>query len=198
MNIILGSSSPRRKELFSLIHQEFNVVKPEIDESVLENELPLDYVERISTKKAQSLLHTLGKDDLLICADTTVALGKTILTKPEDHDHAVSMLEMLSGKTHSVITSITVIYKASDIESRMKTENCETEVTFRELTRKEIVEYLGLVEYQDKAGSYALQDRGSMLVLDVAGSHSNVIGFPLSTFYMILTHMGLMNKFLEE
>lgn len=170
--IVLGSSSPRRKELLES-HYELFIKKPNIDESLEAGEKPMDYVTRIARQKYDSI-HKDESDSIVLAADTTVAMGNQILGKAQTREEAREMLRLYSGKAHFVITSVCV--GADDF---LKQESITTKVTFRVLEDFEIEAYLSSREWLGKAGAYAIQGRASVFVDQVQGSLTNVIGLPL-------------------
>ena len=172
IKVVLASESPRRHELLSRIGVQFAVRVPDIDESPQGAESPADYVRRLASAKAAAV--RAEPDDLIIAADTTVDLGGEILGKPADADEAASMLRRLSGRTHRVHTGVAV--RRADEELAAV---CTTFVTFVALDEAMIDWYVSAGEPMGKAGSYALQGAGAVLVQTVRGSVSNVIGLPM-------------------
>lgn len=177
--IILASKSPRRKELLSLITTEFEVRSADADETLPEGISPSDAVCYLSKIKAQPLNNG---EDIVIGADTVVALDGMILGKPSDDDDARRMLSMLSGREHSVFTGVTVIKGEKSC-----TFYCETKVHFYPLSKKEIDDYIATGECSDKAGAYGIQGYGSLLVEKIDGDYFNVVGLPVSRLYRELT-----------
>lgn len=192
MRIILGSGSPRRREILESLGLSLTVITPDVDESRHVDEPPESYVLRILSEKnffIAEKTHYYGSR-LLITADTIVTIDGLILGKPVSRDDALSMLARLSGRTHCVITglSLTVVNNgAPEIHTALE----HTMVTFRRLDDRGIGRYLDATEYMDKAGAYAIQQNGDMIVQTVAGSMTNVIGFPLRLFYAMLVESGL-------
>ena len=172
MRIILASQSPRRKELLKELNIKFETFHPEIDETVLPNEAPEGHVLRLARTKAHKAAERLG-DGLYIGADTVVALDGAIFGKPRDIPDAKDILSCLSGNTHSVITAYCVLDIASGKE---ELKAVETFVTFKELTDREIEDYVATLEPMDKAGAYAIQGKGNFMVEKINGSYSNVVG----------------------
>jgi septum formation protein len=170
--VILASASPRRHELLSQIGVRFEVRVPDIDESPIEGEDPVAYVRRLAIGKAAAI--SAAPDELVIAADTTVDLDSVIMGKPIDDQDARSMLCRLSGQTHRVHTGVAVRLGARELVGV-----CTTLVTFVSLDDATIGWYLDTGEPLGKAGSYALQGAGAVLVAGVEGSVSNVIGLPL-------------------
>ncbi len=200
MKIILGSASPRRKEILSSIINDLVIISPEIDESRLKNEPPIDFSLRISEEKAASLIKTTGSpsySSLLITSDTTVTISNEILGKPASYDEAIAMLKRLSGRIHRVISSITIMQLEKGKKIILSRTDCEiTEVTFNRLNSDDIEAYLKKINYRDKAGAYAIQHHGDMIIRSVKGSITNVIGFPLRLFFSMIVKNRLENIFL--
>ena len=176
--IILASKSPRRKELLSFITTDFTVKSADVDETLPQGITPDKAVEYLSRIKAEPLKN---ENDIVIGADTVVALDGKILGKPRDEADAFATLKMLSGKEHSVFTGVSVI-KGEKIE----TFSVQTKVKMFELTDKEIEEYIATAEPFDKAGSYGIQGKGSLLVEKIDGDYFNVVGLPISRLNRVL------------
>lgn len=176
MNIYLASKSPRRQSLLQQIGVDFSCIKSEIDESVLNNELALSYVKRMSIEKAVAGWKAAERllNIPLLAADTSVILGNNILGKPKDSDDASNMLRKLSGKTHQVMTSVTIM-----TEAMQKTIISQTDVTFSVLSESEIKEYIETGDCLDKAGSYGIQGVAAKFISSISGSYSGVVGLPL-------------------
>jgi septum formation protein len=188
MKIILGSKSPRRKIILSGITDEFKVMHPDADESIKTGESPVVYSERISADKAKSIFRNISRneDALIISCDTIVCLNGEIFGKPESYDEAFSFLKKLSGKTHSVISSICLI-KTNGLSIEKTSSGTETTlVSFLNLSDEDIENYLSKTEYMDKAGAYAAQENGNLIIGKIDGSLTNVIGFPLRLFFRML------------
>ena len=176
--IILASKSPRRKELLSFITTDFTVKSADVDETLPQGITPDKAVEYLSRIKAQPLKN---ENDIVIGADTVVALDGKILGKPRDEADAFATLKMLSGREHSVFTGVSVI-KGEKIE----TFSVQTKVKMFELTDEEIEEYIETAEPFDKAGSYGIQGKGSLLVEKIDGDYFNVVGLPISRLNRVL------------
>lgn len=174
MNIILGSTSPRRKELLAAMGFEFRTMSPDIDES-FSDEMPVEKVAAfLAESKANALINSLEKDDLLICSDTVVVLNNQILGKPSNRENAIYILSQLSGNTHAVITGVA-------LKSLEKTNvfSVKTEVKFANLNLNQIEFYVDNYHPFDKAGSYGIQDWiGLIGVEKINGSYTNVMGLP--------------------
>ena len=180
MKLILASSSPRRKEILSKLSLNFDIVHPEINESDYKynkSESPIKYAENLSKIKSLSIFknHTAKT---VIGADTIVVLNKNIvLEKPKNKEEAYNTLMMLSGKTHEVITGVTIVNK-----NHKYTFNEITLVKFFELDKIDILNYIETDSPYDKAGSYGIQDSSVIFVEQINGCYENVLGFPLSRF----------------
>ncbi|MBR6902432.1 MAG: septum formation protein Maf [Clostridia bacterium] len=186
MRIVLASRSPRRKELLSLLGVDFKVASASVDETI-DKRLPvIDEIKRLSYDKAKAVQAQTEKNDLIIAADTVVALGSCVFGKPQDSNEAIKMLKKLSGKTHRVITSVTVL-----CGDRVDTRAAVTEVTFRELSDIEIEAYIKTGDPFDKAGAYALQGISSIFVSGISGDHFNVYGLPLAILADMLRNFGV-------
>ena len=187
MNIILASASPRRRELLERIGvTDFAVWAPNVDESVEPGLSPAAMVETLSLRKARAAAQNFGPDDLILAADTVVALDGAVLGKPQDEDDAFAMLSALSGRENRVYTGVTVLRGG-----RAVTRHEETAVTFRELSPDEIRGYIATGEPMDKAGAYGIQGVGALLVSGIRGDYSNVMGLPLFRLGQILSGFGL-------
>ena len=159
---------------------------PDIDETPAEDEEPVAYVERLARAKAAAVQAAgASTDDVVLAADTTVALGQQIFGKPVDAGDARRMLRALSGRSHAVHTAVAV-----HVGDRVSSAVATTRVTMVELTEDDIGWYVGTGEPLDKAGAYALQEGGGLFVASVEGSPSNVIGLPLAVVSDLLTQAG--------
>ena len=172
-NYILASASPRRKELLGELGITPTVCPTDADETVKEKLTPDKFVEVLSKRKADAYAGETGEDDIIIAADTVVALGDVILGKPADPQNAFDMLKSLSGRSHSVYTGVTVRSKDKSV-----TACGETKVIFREMTDDEIWEYVNSGDPMDKAGAYGIQGEAGKFVSAIDGSLNNVIGLP--------------------
>lgn len=181
--IILASNSPRRKELLAGIDLDFEVrVMDGIDESYPDTLPTKDIAEYISKKKAEAYRETMASDELVITADTIVVLGQQVMGKPKDADEAKSMLRQLSGRTHQVITGVTLT-----TTNRQMSFSVETDVTFKMLSDEEIDYYITHYCPYDKAGAYGIQEWiGHIGVKGMSGSYFNVMGLPVQRIYEAL------------
>lgn len=174
MRVILGSASPRRREIFARIADPFEVRPADLDETRRTDEAPEVYVERLAREKAAAIA-ALHPDALVVGADTTVAVGDEVLEKPLDARDACRMLARLSGCRHAVHTGVAVA-RAGRVETSFLTRS---EVIFRDLSDAEIERYVDTGDPLDKAGGYAVQGGAGAFVRRIEGSVTNVIGLPL-------------------
>ncbi len=183
LRLILGSASPRRLELLAQIGVIPDAIRPpEIDETPRKAELPRDYVRRIALEKVQAVLAT---DEVVLCADTTVALGRRILGKPADIAQAAAFLHLLSGRRHRVITAVVV--KRGD---KIWQTDVMTAVMFKRLSNPEVNAYLASGDWQGKAGAYAIQGPAGAFIPWINGSFTGVVGLPLAQTAGLLTAAG--------
>lgn len=199
MKVILASSSPRRKEIISFFRSSFEIISPDIDETPLCGENPQDFSVRVAADKLQAVMsqyHPTNEKTLIIACDTIVTIDNKILGKPVDHQDAINMLAMLSGKNHQVISGL-AICQLGDNNQEIITNCSVTDVVFKNISLNEIESYLQKTEYRDKAGSYAIQDNSEMLIEKIDGSLSNVIGFPVRLFIDMLLDLDLLNEFFQ-
>lgn len=173
MKITLASRSPRRRELLEQIGVEYEVVDIDIDESWDGIEIAEDYVCRIAREKARAGKTLLKSNLPILAADTAVVLDGHILGKAENRTDAVAMLQQLSGKTHEVLSAVTVIN--SDEQTKLNI----SKVTFKSLSKKEIEDYCNTDEPIGKAGGYAIQGKAAVFIERLEGSYSGVMGLPL-------------------
>lgn len=182
-HIILASNSPRRKELLAGIDVNFDVrVIPDIDESYPASLPTKDIAEYISRKKAAVYRQQMAADELIITADTIVVLDSEVMGKPHDEADASRMLRELSGRTHQVITGVTLT-----TTDHQQSFSVETDVTFKSLTDEEINYYIQHYKPFDKAGAYGIQEWiGHIGVTALKGSYFNVMGLPVQRIYEAL------------
>jgi septum formation protein len=183
MGLILGSASPRRLELLAQIGIVPDEVRAaNIDETPIPGESPRAYVRRLAESKALAL--EPNPCDVVLCADTTVAVGTRIMEKPIDRDEAYKFLTLLSGRR--VITGVAVLKG-----SCMRVRDVMTRVRFKRISESEMTAYLDSEEWRGKAGGYAIQGRAAALIPSINGSYSNVVGLPLSETGGMLVGMGV-------
>ena len=179
-HIVLASNSPRRQELLAGLGIDFEVrTLPGIDESY-PAELPsLEVAEFIARKKAEAYLPTMADHELLITADTVVVVGNEVLGKPVDSGDAADMLRKLSGRTHQVVTGVSLV-----TQTRAHHFSVRTDVTFKQLSEAEIDYYIEHYHPMDKAGAYGIQEWiGYIGCTGLQGSYFNVMGLPLQRIY---------------
>lgn len=184
MRLVLGSASPRRLELLAQIGIVPDDVRPaDIDETPAPGELPRAYCQRIAREKAQAV--TGGAEDLILCADTTVAVGRRILGKPEDAAEAARFLELLSGRRHQVTTAVVL-----RLGARVWTRAAESAVKVKRLSRSDIEDYIASGEWRGKAGGYAIQGRAAAFIPWISGSFTAIVGLPLAETAALLEAAG--------
>ncbi len=181
--VILASNSPRRKELLAGLDIDFEVrVVKNIDESYPEDIPTRDIAEYISKKKAAAYQTMIAADELVITADTIVVLDHEVMGKPKDKEDATRMLHKLSGKTHQVITGVTLT-----TTRRQMSFSVETDVTFKRFSDEEVDYYVDHYKPYDKAGAYGIQEWiGYIGVTALHGSYFNVMGLPVQRIYEAL------------
>jgi septum formation protein len=187
--IVLASGSPRRKQLLEMLRIPFRVVPPDVDEHVLPGEQADAYVTRLSRVKAQAVV-ARAPGEVILAADTTVALRGKIFEKPTSPQHAVEMLEQLQGQTHKVLTSVAV---AED--GRLEQALDVTRVTFRRADHAMLEDYVATGEPLDKAGAYAIQGLGAPLIERVEGDFFGVMGLLLRLALDLLGKFGRPYRF---
>lgn len=186
MKLILASQSPRRAELLKQMGLSFEV-RPSNTEEVTEPGLtPQQEVVSLSLQKARAVYESLSEEAVVLSADTVVVLDDIILGKPRDEEDAKRMLTALSGRSHFVLTGVTVMGPGGTLT------HCEkTEVTFRGLSEKEIDAYIATFEPMDKAGAYGIQGFGGLFVSHLAGDYFNVVGLPVCAAGQMLRKAGI-------
>ena len=185
--IVLASGSPRRQELLNRIGiTEFDIRVPEADETYPPGLTPAQVVECISRKKADAAAALCTPDEIVITADTMVFLDDQRLGKPVDEADALRMLTALQGRHHTVCTGVTV--RQGD---KILTESESTEVYFRPAAEAELLAYIATGEPMDKAGSYGVQGKGSLLVEKLNGDFFNVMGLPVLRLSRMLAQFGI-------
>ncbi|MBS1500802.1 MAG: septum formation protein Maf [Bacteroidetes bacterium] len=184
LKIILASKSPRRQELLRLMDVDFRIVLKDVDESYPDHLTPQEIAVYIARKKAEAYDETIG-DEVVLTADTIVAVDGQILGKPENKKHAKQMLRTLSGKVHRVVTGVCLLYK-----HRYNLFHDVSEVFFRKLTDAEIDFYVEKYEPLDKAGAYGIQEWIGLVGIErIDGSYTNVVGLPTEKLYQQLVKL---------
>jgi septum formation protein len=199
--VYLASQSPRRRQLLEQLCVRYELLladdteDAEALEVVLPNEAPRAYVQRVTLLKLEAALARMRRRGLppapVLCSDTTVALGKTILGKPDDAKHAAQILGALSGQTHRVLTSV-AMGTLSKAGKPLKTEQAlsVSNVRFAALTRTQIQTYVASGESMGKAGAYAVQGRAAAYIEHISGSYSGIMGLPMFETAQLLREFG--------
>jgi septum formation protein len=188
--LILASASPRRKRLLKQIGLPFRSLACNIDEEGIDDR-PSNLVCILAERKTMAA-YSKSSDNWILGADTIVVLEGDILGKPLDHEEARSMLSLLSGREHEVITGFSITDPSGKVAH---TEHVSTLVTIKNLSQKEITAYIATGEPFGKAGSYAIQGKGAFMVKSISGSYSNVVGLPIYSLIEALLSLGALNVF---
>lgn len=185
--LILASGSPRRAEILTAVGWEFEKLAADVDETEFENEDPAEYVQRLSREKALAVAARV-EEGWILGADTTVVIGREIIGKPTDLADAGRMLEKLSGRTHDVLTGVSLA-RLSSGETEIETAFERTAVKFAPLS-------VGAIEFLvergaplDKAGAYAVQAQAALFIEGIEGDYWNVVGLPVNLVYRLLEKM---------
>jgi len=186
--LVLASESPRRLALLAQVGIIPDAILPAaIDESVRKGEMPRRHALRLAVEKAREVESEWnGKPAFILAADTVVALGRRILPKAGDDDEVRACLKLLSGRRHHVITAVALFAP----DRRLRTRVVETRVSVLRLTDQQIADYVESREGVGKAGGYAIQGRAEMLIKEISGSWSNVVGLPLAVTVALLKGAG--------
>ena len=187
MRFILASGSPRRRELFSLICNDFDVITSEVDESSVQAVSPSDLCMELAELKCTSVA-SVYTDSCVIGADTIVCVGEAILGKPADRSDAQRMLQLLSGRSHHVLTGFCICAGGIVVHRSY----CDTEVFFKELSSAEIDEYVDSGDPFDKAGAYGIQNGAAKFCTRIDGDFFNVVGLPVNMLYEALSTASLI------
>jgi septum formation protein len=186
MRLILGSASPRRRELLAQIGVVPDEIRAaDIDETPAKAELPRPYCRRMAREKAMAL--QVGAGEVILTADTTVAVGRRILGKPEDRAEAEAFLRLMSGRRHRVVTAVAL--RTTD---KLWQRDVETALKMKCLSDAEIEVYLDTGDWQGKAGGYGIQGPAAAFIPWLQGSYSAVVGLPLSETAQLLRHVGVI------
>jgi len=190
--LVLASGSPRRMKLLTQIGINPDALRPaSIDETPRKGEMPRGLVLRLAREKAEVARDQIANDTdvadaYILAADTIVASGRRILNKPEFVEEAVASLQLLSGRTHKVLTGICLITPGDKVRTRL----VDTRVRFKHLSRSEIESYIASREWRGKAGGYAIQGLAGAFVQRIVGSYTNVVGLPLTETSQLLGGEG--------
>ena len=186
MRLILASASPRRLDLLARIGVVPDSIEPaDIDETITPDELPRVHALRLAAEKAAAVAARFP-DDLVLAADTVVAVGRRILPKVEDEATLRKCMALLSGRRHRVLTGVALAVPDGTIRTRL----VETMIAMKRLSAEEMDYYASHGEWRGKAGGYALQGYGEVYVRHIAGSYSNVVGLPLAETRHLLKSAG--------
>ncbi|MBM4303624.1 MAG: septum formation protein Maf [Deltaproteobacteria bacterium] len=181
--LLLVSTSPRRRQILESLNLPFKTIQPIGDEAVAEALNVESVTMNNSLVKAKSALaHAQNETDILIGSDTLVVLGQQVMGKPLNKDEAIEMLSRLSGQWHRVVTGLALVSRKYGELKAFES----SQIKFRVLTKEEINSYVATKEPYDKAGSYAVQGLGALLIEKIEGSYTNVMGFPVEKFLMEL------------
>ena len=183
LRVRLASSSPRRRALLSDLGWDLDVLSPDVDESHRPGEGPAELCERLARLKAGAC--AADSDLPVVAADTVVAIDGLALGKPTDRREACAMLHRLQGRTHEVMTGLAVSWRG-----RLLSCVERTSVTFRPLSEEAVRAYAASGEGDDKAGAYAIQGRGALLVSEIRGDYFNVVGLPLCRLGQMMESLG--------
>ena len=183
--IILASGSPRRRELLAKLNIDFEIITSDADETI-DSDNPETIVETLSERKARAVFDTITDDNVLVIgADTIVYYDGEVLGKPEDEEDARGMLSMLSDRTHQVYTGVSILSRIKG-EEKVKIFSDRTDVTFYEIDKFDLADYIKTGSPMDKAGAYGIQDDFAKHVKKIDGDYNNVVGLPLSKLYQEL------------
>ena len=183
--LVLGSASPRRLELLAQIGIVPDDIRPaDIDETPMKGELARPYCNRVTLEKAKAIPRAAG--EVVLAADTTVAVGRRILGKPEDRSEAEAFLRLLAGRRHRVITAVAVIG-----DDGPRTRDVVTQVRMARLSEQELSDYLATGDWQGKAGAYAIQGPAGAFIPWISGSYTAVMGLPVHETVRLLAAAGI-------
>ncbi|MGQ9629563.1 MAG: Maf family protein [bacterium] len=197
MRIVLASRSPRRRGLLKELGLDFVVVPSDVSEDHPRGSSPREVAKHLADLKASDVARSI-RDGLVIGADTIVVLDGRILGKPVDDEDALNMLKSLRGTTHRVITGIAVLEVAGGYVRRKVVDAVETDVTMRDVSDEELRAYVATGESVDKAGGYAVQERGDRFISCLRGSYTNVVGLPMERLEEILGEFGLNVRWMGQ
>lgn len=187
MEIILASASPRRRELLQMLGvKELRICPAQGEEIIPDSASPEQAVVALAAQKCSQVAARFSSEQLVIAADTVVAVDGAILGKPHSEEQAVQMLRSLSGREHQVYTGLAVKYRGQSVA-----EYERTAVRFREMTEREIRAYVATGTCMDKAGAYGIQGPGGYFISGITGDYYNVMGLPLCRLGIILGRLGV-------
>lgn len=186
-HLILGSGSPRRKELLQQLRLNISIEVSDVDETPLDDESPEELVARLSLLKAKAVASN-HPDSWVLGADTVVAVDGSMLGKPADREDSIRMLSSLQGRAHQVYGGFALV---NEVKGEEFVQTSCTEVVFVEMTERDIDRYVATGEGDDKAGSYAVQGMASQFIQSINGSYSNVVGLDLAKVSLELKRNGI-------
>lgn len=186
--LVLASQSPRRQELLKTLNYPF-IVCPAVGEEVMDEKIPASALAEELARQKATEVGEKHPDALVIGADTVVLVGENLLGKPKTEEEALSMIALLQGKTHQVITGVCVLEGGENPKST--NFSVTTSVTMRSLSEREIQAYVAQGESMDKAGAYGIQGKGAWLIKKVEGDYFNVVGLPLCPLGEVLQEYGI-------
>jgi septum formation protein len=184
--LVLASASPRRRELLALLGLPFEIAPADMDESLYDDLVPALRARRLAEEKAR-IVSRQRPGALVIAADTLVVRDAHVLGKPRDREEARWMLGLLSGQPHEVLTGLAVAVEGAPVGGDV----VATEVRFRSLSPREIEAYVATGEPMDKAGAYAIQGYGAILIEGIHGDYPNVVGLPVTRLAVLLRGLGV-------
>ncbi|GAA0177359.1 Maf-like protein [Clostridium sediminicola] len=189
MKIILASASDRRKELLSRIIEDFDIIFSEFNEDSVDFKGDIgQYTIELAKGKALDVLEKAKDNSIIIGCDTIVAINNKLLGKPKDEDEALYMLRMLSGKTHQVYSGLAIINSST---KEIYTDYACTDITFSELSDRDILRYIKSGDPMDKAGAYGIQGIAGVFVEKINGCYYSVVGLPINKLNKLLKGMGV-------
>ena len=192
--IYLASKSPRRTELLQQIGVEHQILDIDVDENINQSDSPQDNVRALSVLKCQEGVRKIISERKssfpVLAADTIVVLGDEIFGKPRKESDAINMLLKFSGKTHLVMTAVTIGIMTEE-EAKLHTISVKSRVEFAKLTASDCKEYCDTGEPFDKAGGYGIQGYGSAFIRKINGSYSNIVGLPIHEVVQLLKELGI-------
>jgi septum formation protein len=196
-SLILASGSPRRSDLLHEAGYRFHVVKPDVVE-IEDPAIPIRELTALNAKLKADAVASAYPGAVTIGADTLVLLGETVFGKPVDESDAARMLSELSGRTHQVFTAVSFIFHEGKEES-VHSLSIATEVTFKTLSHCEMAAYHARMDPLDKAGAYAAQEHGELIIERITGSMTNVVGLPMDEVAIVLEqHFGIKPDFVAR
>jgi septum formation protein len=186
--LVLASQSSRRAEILTTVGCDFEAIAANIDETRFPLENARTYVTRLAQTKAETVAKEITSGGLVLGADTVVVIDEEILGQPRNDADAQQMLSLLSGKWHQVITGVALV-RNGDV-TQIMVDHQTTRVLFAELAREQIDWYITTGEPQGKAGAYAIQGKGALLIKEIQGDYFNVVGLPIRLVFDLIGRMG--------